>query len=111
MSRDRSETGRNSSEQSQIKHKLSRGENSDQTQRRGKGLRIRGGENLGVTPDSLDIADGDFITIMGPSGAGKSTLMGIVGMLDGAWKGEYYLLDNAVHKLDNRRRVELRRNM
>ena len=33
--------------------------------------------------------------------------MGIIGMLDGAWKGDYYLLDNAVHKLDNRRRVEL----
>ncbi|MGC1686851.1 MAG: ABC transporter ATP-binding protein [Candidatus Acidiferrales bacterium] len=56
---------------------------------------------------NLEIGDGDFITIMGPSGAGKSTLMGIIGMLDGAWKGEYYLLDNAVHKLDNRRRVEL----
>lgn len=56
---------------------------------------------------SLDIKDGEFITIMGPSGAGKSTLMGIVGMLDGAWKGEYYLLENAVHKLDNRKRVEL----
>ncbi|MFZ0038502.1 MAG: ATP-binding cassette domain-containing protein, partial [Candidatus Acidiferrales bacterium] len=56
---------------------------------------------------NLEIGDGDFITIMGPSGAGKSTLMGIIGMLDGAWKGEYYLLDNAVQKLDNRRRVEL----
>jgi putative ABC transport system ATP-binding protein len=56
---------------------------------------------------NLDIREGQFITIMGPSGAGKSTLMGILGMLDGAWNGEYYLLDNAVHKLDNRRRVEL----
>lgn len=56
---------------------------------------------------SLDIREGQFITIMGPSGAGKSTLMGILGMLDGAWNGEYYLLDNAVHKLDNRHRVEL----
>jgi len=55
----------------------------------------------------LEISEGDFVTIMGPSGAGKSTLMGIIGMLDGAWKGEYYLLDNPVHKLDNRRRVEL----
>src|SRR5579862_8863560 len=55
----------------------------------------------------LEIREGDFVTIMGPSGAGKSTLMGIIGMLDGDWKGEYYLLDNAVHKLDNRRRVEL----
>jgi len=56
---------------------------------------------------NLEIREGDFVTIMGPSGAGKSTLMGIVGMLDGAWNGEYFLFDNAVHKLDNRRRVEL----
>src|SRR5580658_3249305 len=28
-------------------------------------------------------------------------------MLDGGWNGEYYLFENAVHKLDNRRRVEL----
>jgi len=56
---------------------------------------------------NLEIREGEFITVMGPSGAGKSTLMGIIGMLDGAWKGEYYLFDNAVHKLDNRRRVEL----
>jgi putative ABC transport system ATP-binding protein len=55
----------------------------------------------------LEIREGDFVTIMGPSGAGKSTLMGIVGMLDGDWKGEYYLLDRAVHKLDNRRQVAL----
>ena len=56
---------------------------------------------------NLEIREGDFITVMGPSGAGKSTLMGIIGMLDGAWKGEYNLLENPVHKLDNRRRVEL----
>jgi putative ABC transport system ATP-binding protein len=56
---------------------------------------------------NLEIKEGDFITIMGPSGAGKSTMMGIIGMLDGAWKGEYYLLDNPVHKLDNRKRAEL----
>jgi putative ABC transport system ATP-binding protein len=56
---------------------------------------------------NLEIRESDFVTIMGPSGAGKSTLMGIIGMLDGAWKGEYYLQENAVHKLDNRRRVEL----
>ena len=55
----------------------------------------------------LEISEGDFVTIMGPSGAGKSTLMGIVGMLDGDWNGEYFLAEHAVHKLDNRRRVEL----
>ena len=56
---------------------------------------------------SADIQEGEFITVMGPSGAGKSTLMAIIGMLDGAWKGEYYLYGNAVHRLDNRKRVEL----
>jgi len=56
---------------------------------------------------SLEIAQGDFVTVMGPSGAGKSTLMGIIGMLDGAWKGDYRLLEHEVHKMDNRKRVEL----
>lgn len=56
---------------------------------------------------NLEIAEREFVTIMGPSGAGKSTLMGIIGMLDGAWKGGYRLLEHEVHKLDNRRRVEL----
>jgi putative ABC transport system ATP-binding protein len=56
---------------------------------------------------NLEIREGDFVTIMGPSGAGKSTLMGIIGMLDGDWRGEYHLLEHAVHKLDNRKRVEL----
>lgn len=56
---------------------------------------------------NLEIREGDFVTIMGPSGAGKSTLMGIIGMLDGGWRGEYHLLEHAIHKLDNRKRIEL----
>ena len=40
---------------------------------------------------NLDIAAGEFITIMGPSAAGKSTLLNILGMLDHDWEGEYYL--------------------
>lgn len=56
---------------------------------------------------NLEVRQGEFITIMGPSGAGKSTLMGIIGMLDGAWKGQFEFADHLVHKLDNRKRVEL----
>jgi putative ABC transport system ATP-binding protein len=56
---------------------------------------------------NLEIREGEFVTIMGPSGAGKSTLLGIIGMLDGAWNGGYHLFEHAVHKLNNRRRVEL----
>src|SRR5258708_20363216 len=56
---------------------------------------------------NLDIQAGDFVTIMGPSGAGKSTLLSIVGMLDGAWRGDFYFLGEPVHKLYVKKRNEL----
>ncbi len=56
---------------------------------------------------NLDIQPGEFVTIMGPSGAGKSTLLSIIGMLDGAWNGDYYFLSEAVHKLNVKKRNEL----
>jgi putative ABC transport system ATP-binding protein len=56
---------------------------------------------------SLDIKQGDFVTIMGPSGAGKSTLLAILGMLDSSWQGEFYFLSEPVHKMKPRDRVEL----
>jgi ABC-type lipoprotein export system ATPase subunit len=55
----------------------------------------------------LEIKEGEFVTIMGPSGAGKSTLLSIIGMLDSAWTGEYYFLEQPVHKLKPKERVEL----
>jgi len=56
---------------------------------------------------NLEIKEGDFVTIMGPSGAGKSTLLSILGMLDGAWHGEFHLYDHAVHRMKPRDRIEL----
>ena len=58
----------------------------------------------------LDIVPGEFVTIMGPSGAGKSTLMNIVGMLDEASAGEYYFLDQPVHKLKERHKSEMHKH-
>src|SRR6202051_802485 len=55
----------------------------------------------------VEIKEGEFVTIMGPSGAGKSTLLAIIGMLDGAWTGEYRFVDQAVHKLSIKQRNEL----
>ncbi len=55
----------------------------------------------------LDVAEGEFLTIMGPSGAGKSTLLHILGMLDATSEGEYYFHDIPVHELTERRRTEL----
>jgi putative ABC transport system ATP-binding protein len=56
---------------------------------------------------TLDIKEGEFISIMGPSGAGKSTLLHLIGMHDAAWTGEYYFLDHPVHKLGKKERAEL----
>jgi ABC-type lipoprotein export system ATPase subunit len=56
---------------------------------------------------NLDVAPGEFVTVMGPSGAGKSTLLAILGMLDGQWTGEYHFLGQPVHKLSVKQRNEL----
>jgi ABC-type lipoprotein export system ATPase subunit len=56
---------------------------------------------------TLDIQEGEFVSIMGPSGAGKSTLLHILGMHDHAWHGEYYFLDQPVHKLSAKQRAQL----
>jgi len=56
---------------------------------------------------NLEVKEGEFLTIMGPSGAGKSTMLSILGMLDGAWTGEYWLHDHAVHALKPKHRIEL----
>jgi putative ABC transport system ATP-binding protein len=55
----------------------------------------------------LDVASGEFITVMGPSGAGKSTLLAILGLLDHGWTGEYELFGEPVHKLNAKHRAEL----
>ena len=72
-----------------------------------KSFPVAGGQTFVLRRISLDIAAGEFVTIMGPSGAGKSTLLAVLGMLDGAWTGEYRLHEHDVHKLDNKRRVAL----
>jgi ABC-type lipoprotein export system ATPase subunit len=56
----------------------------------------------------LNIEQGEFVSIMGPSGAGKSTLLHILGMHDQSWGGEYDFDDVAVHKLNPKKRAELR---
>jgi ABC-type lipoprotein export system ATPase subunit len=57
---------------------------------------------------NLDVAKGDFVSIMGPSGAGKSTLLHLLGMHDHGWTGEYFLDEAAVHDLKAKERATLR---
>lgn len=72
-----------------------------------KAVDAGGGKMYILRRISTEIREGEFVTIMGPSGAGKSTLLSLIGMLDSAWTGEFYFLDQAVHKLNPRDRIEL----
>ena len=50
---------------------------------------------------SLEIHEGEFVSIMGPSGCGKSTLLNVLGCLDRPTSGRYFLGDQNVSDLDD----------
>ncbi len=59
---------------------------------------------------NLTIERGEFIAIMGPSGCGKTTLLNILGLLDHADDGEYYLDGRSVEMMGSGRRARIRCN-
>jgi putative ABC transport system ATP-binding protein len=54
-----------------------------------------------VSGVDVEIHRGEYVAIMGPSGSGKSTLMNLIGCLDTASKGEYYINGNLVSDLSD----------
>jgi ABC-type lipoprotein export system ATPase subunit len=56
---------------------------------------------------NLEVKPGEFVSVMGPSGSGKTTLLNIIGMLDTPSNGEYYFLDEPVHKMSEKKLTEL----
>ena len=60
---------------------------------------------------SLDIAKGEFVSIMGASGSGKSTLLNILGILDNYDSGTYELADVPIWNLSERKAAEYRNKM
>lgn len=56
----------------------------------------------------LTISRGEFLAVMGASGSGKSTLMNILGCLDQASRGEYYLEGIRVDTMNRNQLADIR---
>ena len=68
-----------------------------------------GNEKVQVLFDiNLHVYPGEFIAILGPSGSGKSTLMNIIGCMDTADDGEFFLSNEAVHQADDAKMTRIR---
>ena len=57
---------------------------------------------------SLEVREGEFLSIAGPSGCGKSTLLSVLGLLDAPTSGSYLLDGKAVSDLTRSQRAVIR---
>lgn len=57
---------------------------------------------------SIDVHEGEFVSIVGASGSGKSTLMNIIGALDRPTEGTYHLNGRDISSLDDRELSRIR---
>ena len=65
-------------------------------------------ETLALSSVNLDIAKGEFLSIMGPSGCGKSTLLNIMGLLDAPSKGEVKIADQKTDHFNDKQLAHFR---
>jgi len=65
-------------------------------------------ETLAINGINLDIAKGEFLSIMGPSGCGKSTLLNIMGLLDEPSKGLIKIDDQDISRFSDQQLARFR---
>ncbi|HSP17307.1 MAG TPA: ABC transporter ATP-binding protein [Thermoanaerobaculia bacterium] len=65
-------------------------------------------ETLALHNINLDIAPGEFVSIMGPSGCGKSTLLNLIGLLDAPTSGELSVDGQDVRRQNDRKLARMR---
>jgi len=65
-------------------------------------------ETLAINSINLNIAKGEFLSIMGPSGCGKSTLLNIMGLLDEPSKGSISINDQDISQFSDQRLAKFR---
>src|SRR5262245_17721960 len=65
-------------------------------------------ETVALCDITLDIADGEFVTVMGPSGCGKSSLLNIMGLLDTPSKGTVQLNGSPIASFADRHLAAIR---
>ncbi len=65
-------------------------------------------ETLALQNINLDVAKGEFVSMMGPSGCGKSTLLNLIGLLDAPTGGELALDGQPVEKWGDKQTAAFR---
>jgi ABC-type lipoprotein export system ATPase subunit len=70
---------------------------------------LKGGPFYALRAITLEIAEGDFVSIMGPSGSGKSTLLNILGLHDSGWTGEYLFGEASLKSVGTKQRLEIQK--